>query len=48
MMQVTKLLADDTKDIKTLKDKPTQVDFKQDFFGQKTMLTVSGQLDVEK
>jgi len=48
LFQITTLLKDNVKDIKTLKDKPSLVDWKEDFFAQKTMLTCSGQLDVEK
>jgi len=47
-------MQDNVKDIKIIQDKTQvknkegMVDFKQDFFAQKTMLTCSGQLDVEK
>lgn len=46
MFQVTTLMKNNTKDIKVLKDSSI-VDYKEDFFGKKTFLTVSGQLDVE-
>jgi len=42
------MITDNVKDIKTVAKQPGIVDWKQDFFAQKTMLTCSGQLDVEK
>jgi len=48
LFQVTSLMHDNVSEIKTLPTNKGKVDWKQDFFGQKTMLTCSGQLDVEK
>lgn len=50
MFQVTTVLKDDVADIPTIPatDKSKQlVDYKKDFFGKPTFLTVSGQLAVE-
>ncbi|KAH0485059.1 MAG: uncharacterized protein KVP18_004934 [Porospora cf. gigantea A] len=49
MFQVTTALPESNKmaDVKTVKDKGYEVDYKKDFFGRKAFLTVSGQLAVE-
>lgn len=46
MFQVSTVLEDDVTKIKTLPN-TSQIDYTKDFFGKKTFLTVSGQLDVE-
>jgi asparaginyl-tRNA synthetase len=49
MFQVSTIMKEDTKDIPCSEDptKPTEVDFKKDFFDKPSYLTVSGQLAVE-
>lgn len=44
MFQVTTIMKDNIKDIPSSKD---LIEYKKDFFGRKTFLTVSGQLNLE-